>query len=454
MGWSGKIERLKGAPFGMAAGIMRGSTQSAGELPRLGTRQLLEGYNLFPWLRAVVDRIASVAGAVAWNVSVRDPRTGTERYLTDHPLVTLLNGGNGLFSGSALRTLALKHLLIAGEIFWIIERNKYGMPVGLWPVSPSWVEYAPTINNEPGTFYRLQFRQWHAEIPNTEMIHLYEPNPAQPYGRGSGAGATLSDELETDEMAARYMKLYFVNGARPDLLISSADNLNPLGKETAERLETKWIERLQGWWRSHRPFFLSGGAVRVDKISPDVSDLQWVDLRKFSRDAILQMYGLPPECLGILDNSNRATIQKAETFLTKHVVVPKLTFMRDMLQHRLAPEFDRKLILGYQNPVQEDRENILELMRSNPHAFTINDIRDAADMPPLVGREGRLHPVPVNMELVNLGKVFSTKPTDPIQNPDDENDPIEPGSPDDKPEPDAKPDPDIDTDPNDPPVVD
>lgn len=416
----------------MDTGIIRGSQSIIGELPRIGTRQLLEGYNAFPWLRAVVDKISDIAGSVDWTVSVAKKGSTEATPLLDHPLVAVLNGGNAEFSGLALRQLLIKYLLLASEFYCMIERNEYGMPIGLWPVPPSWVIYSPTFRSAPGATYKLQFRQWHAIIPATEMIHIYEPNPIMPYGRGVGRGIALGDELETDEYAAKHMKMFFANSARPDLLISSADSANPMGKDTADRLEQKWSEKLQGWWKNWKPYFVHGGSIRVDKISASPAELDFTTIRKFNRDVIIQMYGLPPECLGILDNSNRATIDAAEFFLTKHICVPRLSFVRAGLTHQLVPQFDKKLMLGYANPVQIDKQSRLEIMKSNPPAFKIDETRAAADLPPLANGAGLKHILPINMQLIDVetGEVF-VGPQDP-QDPDQETDPPETETPDAK----------------------
>src|ERR1700675_4864524 len=225
--------RQKAAPYGMQSGIVRAGG-IIGELPRLGTRQLIEGYSIFPWLRAVVDKISDVGGAVPWKVGIKT-RKGAVRYLDDHPLTALLNFGNPAFSGLAIRQLFFKYLLICGEFFALLERNQYGMPIALWPVPPHWVIYAPTFNEPSGTF-RLQFRAWRAEIPGKDMLHIYIPEPNMPYGRGVGKGHTLGDVLETDDYTSKFIKTYFYNGARPDILISSKDAETQLGPETAKHL--------------------------------------------------------------------------------------------------------------------------------------------------------------------------------------------------------------------------
>ena len=393
----------KAAPYGMGEGLVRG--YAIGELPRLGVRQLIEGYNHFPWLRAVVDKISSIGASAKWTVYATK-RNGMDTYFPTHPLAILLNKGNATFSGFALRALLWKHLLIVGEYFCVIERNAFGMPVALWPIPPHWCLYAPTLNegsDDPKAFFQLQFRRWLVRVPARDMLHIYEPNPAMPYGRGSGSAMTLGDELETDEYAARFMKSFYYNSARPDILITAQAADMPIGAPEAERMEQRWMEKIGGANKAWKPLFLSGGPVTVTPLKYSQSELGYVDLRKFTRDVILQMYGMPPECLGVIENSNRSTIDAAEFFLTKHVVTPKQRFQAEALEHRLAPEFDRRLSVGHESIVQVDKETRLAIMKSQPAAFEIDQIRSAADVE-LLGPNngGKLHILPMNVQLVDV----------------------------------------------------
>src|SRR5579871_4916221 len=371
--FSTKAKQQKGGPpYNMAAGIIPGSRP--GELPRMGQSQLIEGYNLFPWLRAVVNKIADTAAGVEWNVSGKS-KDGTLKPVLNHPLVDLLNNGNEMFSGYTVRHISFVYMLIVGEFFWLKERDSSGTPIALWPLPPSWVIYSPAFAVGPDgkpSKYQLQFRQWRALIPFEDIVHIWEPNPTMPYGRGTGRATVLSDELETDEFAARHVKAFFYNSARPDLLISSIDPDLPLNADDADRLEQRWLEKNGGWKHAHKPMFVSGGPIKVDEIGSTLTDMQFVELRKWLRGTIMQVYGLPPELLGVLEQSNRATIDAAEFFMTKHVVLPKLGFVRNEVQHRLAPEFDKRLVLGFESPVQVDKEQRLEIMKSDPFAFSVN----------------------------------------------------------------------------------
>ena len=95
--------------------------------------------------------------------------------------------------------------------------------------------------------------------------------------------------------------------------------------------------------RAYLPHFVSN-KIEIKELSQTFQNMQLKDLRAFERDTIVQVFGLNPEMLGILQDSNRASIQSAEFFAQKHVVTPRLEFQRLELQERLVPEFDERLI--------------------------------------------------------------------------------------------------------------
>lgn len=358
--------------------------------PRIGSAELLAGYTQFPWLRAVVDKIAEVGSTVDWFAT--DDRGNP---IGQHPITNLLMTGNQYMDGVSFRRLSIKYICLVGELFWLKERNRLGMPIALWPIPPHWVQALPITNNGK---YMIRYQRWQTEIPDSEIVHIYEADPLLPYARGSGAGSTLADELETDEFAAKHLKTFFRNSARPDLLIYSDDPENPLGLEDAVRLETKWVQKLQGFWRAHRPFFMPG-KVGVQTIGSSLKDLGMPEIRKFERDVILQVYGMPPEALGVLERSNRATIESAEFFLTKHVVNPKLRLLKSGMQSKLVPDFDRRIRLDYTSPILEDKEHTLNVMGKFEYAFTLDEIRGEAGtrFRPLPNKDGERYAIPLKL---------------------------------------------------------
>ena len=152
-------------------------------------------------------------------------------------------------------------------------------------------------------------------------------------------------------------------------------------------------------------FFLPG-RVKIDRIGSEYKDLGMNELRKMSRDTILQVYGLSPEVLGVIENSNRATIQAAERFVFKHVIVPKLEIIKDAFNNNLAPEFGN-VKLDFVSPIKEDKEEQIQVMKATPWAFTADEHRQAAGLPKLP-EGGDIHGIPFNLFLAD--KLTGTMP--------------------------------------------
>lgn len=411
------LERFKSRPAMPTSAIGQAflsPLSSGGAPPRLGTRELLEAYSQMPWLRAIVNKIGKAVGTTTWELFVdgteakglstttklqrADPytrrsllnkRVGTAglREIEEHPLLDLLIHPNETMTGTALFLLTQAHIDLVGEAFWLLERNGLGTPTAIWPIPPDWIRNFPTNNNP---WYRLQIgnNAITMKIPVTEVIAFIDPDPLNPYGRGTGIAKSLGDELETDEYAAKHLKQFFFNSARPDLIIS-ADNLSRADTAT---LETKWTQQHQGFWRAFKPQFLNR-KVDVKEIGQNFQHMQMVELRKHERDTIIQVFGIPPEKLGIVNESKRSTISAADLFWQRDILEPRLEFIRECLQVTLVPQFDEKLILNYISPVIRDDEHRLEVMKAAPHWFTQNEWRFEAQKPPLESGDDLMQPM-------------------------------------------------------------
>lgn len=381
--------------------------------------ELLALYSQSPWLRAVAGKVAEgvsrtpfmlyapsrsgrqrVPGKVIRSLGEPEARrnaiaeskqAGGLEEVEEHPLLDLLWRGNDFLSGQAVLELTQLHLDLAGESFWLLERNGAGVPTDILPLSPTWVQAIATTE-EP--FYRVSFSGWSGEIPAAEMVHFKAPNPADPYGRGKGIASALSDEIATDEYAAGHTKAFFYNRARPDLLISGGDT--GLNQDEINRLEQRWVEKHEGFRNAYRPAFFSG-PINVHEITQSFKDMELTELREFERDVIVHTFGVPPELLGILESSNKATIHSADYLFARWVLVPRLERIISVLQRDLLPAFDSRLILDYESPVAEDKEHKLEVGKAAPWSMKVDEWREMAGLEPLENQQGQVFMMPFNL---------------------------------------------------------
>lgn len=396
--------------YGMLQAIQPGGR---GDPPRRGTAGFLEAYTTMPWLRAVTERVADQVAGTHWRLYAnkraggkarkdmqwaRAPQhirktimksrmeTGDLTEIVSHPLLDALRAGNQLLVGGQVSKMSQTNRDLVGESFEIKERNAFGIPVALWNIPASWVVELPTPANPA---FRVSFRSWNGLIPMTEILWQSNPNPANPYGRGTGIAQTLGDELETDEFAAKFMRHRFYNQARPDLIVYG----DGLTKSNTEKLEEAWTAKARGFWQTAKPFFVNQ-KIDVKEIGQTNVELDLSQLRKDERDIIVHVFGFPPEIFGILENSNRSTIDSADYLMAKHVVLPRVEARREFLQARLVPDYDDRIILDYDSPVAEDKEFELKVMQAFPWSFDVDAQRDLGGHPPLPNKEGKVFMAP------------------------------------------------------------
>jgi HK97 family phage portal protein len=389
---------------------------------RKGAAETIKSYKNMPWFRAANARVSKSIASVTWELyalkkqgkAVKVSKMlhaphGEKRNIyqslkkemelveiDEHPLLDLVNECNREMTGSYVRQLTQIYLDSVGEAFWIKERNGLGVPVEIWPIHPTWVTDLPTKNNP---YFVVQVEHNRIPIPPTEIIWFKEPDPEKPYSRGSGLGMALGDELDTDEFAAQHTKAWFYNRARPDLLVYG-DGLQPAD---TQRMEQEWLKRNQGFWKAFKPFFV-GKKIEVKELSQSFSDMDLIPLRKYERDIIIQTFGVTPEILGIIENSNRATIEAASYIFALYCLVPRLETLREYLQMFLVPDFDDRIIIDYVSPVAEDKEYQLRAATVSSWALTKDEWREMAGKEPLPDDQGKVFMVPAMLMEVPLGE--------------------------------------------------
>jgi hypothetical protein len=369
-----------------------------GDPPVRGTREFLEVYETSPWVRAVAGRVSGAIGSTTWTLE------GKGRTLDDHVLLRALRAPNPQMSGHSLFKITQLSLDLVGDAFWLKGRNGLGAPVEFWPIPPHWVAELPTPARP---YFRVQYFGWVENVPESEMLWLSDPSPADPYRRGVGTVRAQSDELETFEYASKHAKQTFWNRAIPDFVVMD----EAAGPDEITRHEQAFLQRLQGFWRWHKPYFTNRKLEFWQPQAMNLEHLTLVPLLRHERDTIIQAWGFPPEQLGIVESSNRATSENSDYILEKRVVKPRRECLRDELQARLVPEYDSRLVLGYVDTVPEDKEHSLNVARAAPHALTVDEWRHLMGAKPVGGELGASRLVPMNSYLTTDPLDLSTRPS-------------------------------------------
>jgi phage portal protein BeeE len=362
--------------------------------------QMLEAYNQSPWLRAVVGRIAELISSTPYTLQRVKSKDGksfvnhrtlkTAGYeirqrmmkrlecddrveeICDHPLLDFLSYGNKMLNGQVSRKLTHITNDLIGNVFWIIERNVAGDPVEYWPVPSTFLEDV----DKKRELWTFRIKNESMKVPSEDILWFKNPTASQPYGLGTGSAQVLNDELDTDEYASKLLKATMYNKGRIDMLVS----IEGASEGEILRAREEFNNRHRGVQNAGRALWHTG-SHSVTKVSQTMEELQVNELRAFERDFIINFYGYPPELLGLITNSNRATITQARMIRAEEVMIPRLSWEVAVIQRDLIDPIDPTLVLWFEDPRPDDDEFRLASYTASPHTVTINEWRDLQGLP-------------------------------------------------------------------------
>ena len=246
--------------------------------------------------------------------------------LLDHPIPTFPE-----IDGWTLRYMTFAYVDLVGECGWIIEKPTLGNH-----------NYLITPYGSMGGITLT--------VPAEDFVYFKDVDLNDPYGNGKGMSESIADELETDEYASKYQKNFFFNDATPPYIVTGYQG----NEQGADKLKQSLKQKIGGFRKAREPAILTG-AMDVKPLGISPKELDMVQSRKFLRDECLQHYQIPPEAFGIIENSNRATIDSSLYLAQKNVFVPRLRFFERVLNNQLLNEYD-DLMCRHNIKIIEDDE--------------------------------------------------------------------------------------------------
>ena len=359
------------------------------QAPSCASYDLLELYHTNPRLdgaRIIAQKCASTELYLYNRADYRKNKNNAE-IIDSHELYDLLDDPCPTFrelSGWSVKYFVIACYTLVGEGYLLKIRKDNGKIAGLLPIAPSWVVKTPTAGAEYWEIYPFGTMGGNSIIvPVEDVICFKDINLNDPYGRGKGTSETIGDEIQTDEYSAKYAKNLFFNDATPSAIIYAPNG----NKETADQIKQTWLQKMAGLRHAKEPMVLTGEGSKFEKVSQTPSELDFINSRKFLRDYTNEHYHIPPEIFGILQNSNRSTIDSAFYLLNKNVLADYLRmYERTMNVQLLWEDYDpeRTLIFHHENNIEEDMDFKLRVVNDGlAHGtLTVNEWRKAMGYEP------------------------------------------------------------------------
>jgi HK97 family phage portal protein len=333
---------------GLASGTPQMSlvrTANPQEYKPEGASIRVEGFSKHPVVHACMRVIADTVASVPLLV-LRARGDFESRVPEAHPLQRLLDYPGPRFTARTMRSRLAIDFLGYGNAMLEMDRGPsgVGLPRRLGAINPEslqsvWVD----TDGDPR---RYDYANWSGIIVQrdvADIIHVRDlemPRPFTPDAFGFPRGATALASIAADNEATKYVRQVVTNDGTPTFAVLLADEAT---QDDATAMQDRYRARVVDRGKRGTPAFF--GAVRdIKPLGFTLSDLEFPDLRRVSREDICAAFGVDPRMIGIASATSDAGLSgaqyvEARARLVQHTIEPMLAAIEDELNHWLAPEF-------------------------------------------------------------------------------------------------------------------
>lgn len=325
--------------------------------------------SVVPTLFAVVHKLSTGTAAADWSL-YRETKNGKDQEpVTTHAAIDLLRKPNPWMPWQEFCETTQQHIDLTGEGWWVLVKSgKIPMagPLEMWPVRPDRMEPVPSPDKFLIGYVYTSPDGEKVPLDVNDVIQIRMPNPLDVY-RGLGPVQALLVDLDSARYTAEWNRNFFKNSAEPGGIIQAPTKLS---EDEFDELQERWSEQHKGVANAHRVAILEGMEWVERKFT--MRDMQFADLRKLSRDQILEGFGFPKVMLGATDGVNLANALAGEYMFSKWLISTRLDRLKGAINNDLLPLFGSTtngIKWDYESPVPEDEEAANATLTARVNAF-------------------------------------------------------------------------------------
>ena len=378
-----EITELINAEQAQSAGVLQNwhtADQTEGQNQRVSYQTLQMVYKKESWVRAGIDAIQRTGTSNGFRLVTKDPNDPNDLTPKEtKDILRLLRTPNAEDSFTDLTSEIMVDLHLYGDAYIEIVKDSKGKPIALYNL------YAPSIkilvNRHGSILGYLQSSNSQSDdvtFEAHEIAHFKLPNPGNSV-YGLSPLESLFLPIETDLHAQNYNLTFFKNNATPKLHIDLGNCTLPQLKRTKEFFKREYLGQ------PHKTLITEGG-VTVTPIGTKPSDMEFLNQRKFSRDEILAVLGVPPMKVGITEDVNRASALEADKTFKTDKIIPLQRMIAKKINLCVIDLFNQARVKFefVELDLRDEKEQAeIDKMDIDAGIVTINEVRKKRGLPPL-----------------------------------------------------------------------
>lgn len=382
------LKRQRGEPKNKYEGndfsLLFGRTTSG---KTVNERTALQTTAVYACVRILSETIASLP------LHVYQYTEGGKAKDTEHVLYTLLHDEpNPDMTSFVFRETLMSHLLIWGNAYAQILRDRSGQVIGLYPLLP---DQMSVHRSEKGKLFYV-YNRYEEDNPNIqekgsivlsqeEVLHI--PGLGFDGLIGYSPIALAKNAVGMTLACEEYGASFFGNGANPGGVLEHPGILKDPAK-----VRDSWNAVYQGTRNAHKVAVLEEG-MSYKQIGIPPEEAQFLETRKFQINEIARLFRIPPHLVGDLEKSSFSNIEQQSLEFVKYTLDPWVVrFEQALKKSLLLPEekkthFIKFNVDGLLRGDYQSRMNGYAIGRQNGWLST-NDIRELEELNPIPPEEG------------------------------------------------------------------
>jgi HK97 family phage portal protein len=342
---------------------------------------------VYSCVRVLAETISSLPLTV---FKTRSSGKGSDK-ATDHHVYDLLqNMPNDEMPTTSWRAQQIGNQALSGNCYSVITENRRGQPVDLYPLT--WTECHAFRDPKDGKIkYRVMDRGKYEVFPADKIFHVscFGGDGITGYSPIRMAAEAIGVGMAASEFSARF----YGQGMNVGGVLEYPNAMSDIAySRLKEDLDFKGAGLANSW----KPLVLEEGA-KYSRIPMPLSDAQFIETRKFTRDDICGLIRVPPHMIANLERSTNNNIEHQAIEFVQYSLIPYLTAWEKMSNWKLFTPAERRAGYYVKHNVAallrgdyKSRQEGLAQMRQNG-VINANTWLDLEDMNPIDGIEGEAY---------------------------------------------------------------
>ncbi|WP_280361264.1 phage portal protein [Nocardia wallacei] len=348
-----------------------------------------------PAVRTSVSFLARNIAQLGIHVFRRLGDTERER-VTNHPVAELISWPNPFTTRYRLMIALVHDFAIFDRAYWWKTRTANGD--GLVRLPPPLV--TPKGDNwlTPAEF-EVSGSKGKRVIPADQVVYFRGYSGTNDFGTSpiESLRQTLAEEYAATRMREQVLR----NGARISGYLQRPGEAPKWSDPARERFRKDWHSQYAGDGPQAGGTPILEDGMTFQAAAQNAKELQYIEVRKLSREEVAAAYFIPPPMIGILDHATFSNITEQHKMLYQDTLGPWLTMIAEDIELQLLPDLARGEPLYVEFNLREkltgsfeERGAVIQSAVGAPW-MTVNEARTLDNRPPIDGGDELVRPLNV-----------------------------------------------------------